>query len=285
MKRQKSQRSKKQVVVAAIYMSVAITVVFLTSKSIGSIINGGDAEKQQELNSGFTKNEDISKLDIPRLDENILFIEENFEKDESNSIHNKAETESGSEHNLPENLSEIQSGIKNEIMGKDESKAENVSGIMENVTSEIEYPTDPESYSLEGQYIKPADGYICREYSPDTLIYSQTMFDYRTHNGVDYAADAGSAVRAFSNGIVEKIYNDPMFGTCIEISHEDGIVSVYRNLYEEIPVGIDVGSTVNAGDIIGGVGETALCESADVPHLHFELIKDGKNSDPSEYFD
>ena len=60
-------------------------------------------------------------------------------------------------------------------------------------------------------------------------------------------------------------------GNTVVVEHPDGICSVYSNLSADLPFGIEIGKQVLTGEIIAGVGETAICESADVSHLHFEM--------------
>ncbi len=123
-------------------------------------------------------------------------------------------------------------------------------------------------------YIKPIGGEIIKGYHMETLVFSDTMQDFRTHNGVDIAATLGEKVLCYTDGKVSKITDDPFMGTSVEITHDAGIVSVYRNLAKEVLV--EVGAELKAGDSIGTVGETALLEIADKPHLHFELWMNGE---------
>lgn len=132
-------------------------------------------------------------------------------------------------------------------------------------------------------YIRPCSGYISKEFSIEVPVYSPTMYDYRTHAGVDIACDIGTPVKAATGGVVREIRDDYMMGTTIVIEHADGVCSVYSNLSSDLPSDIEVGKTVATGDIIGGVGDTALCESAEVNHLHFEMTLDGKPVNPEEY--
>ena len=150
---------------------------------------------------------------------------------------------------------------------------------------DIKENDDAPKVNTEPMYISPVSGYISRDFCPDTMIYSMTMEDYRTHNGIDIAAEIGDKVSAFSNGVVEKIYDDPMNGKTVEISHADGIVSIYQNLQNVISEDIEVGKEVKAGDVIGTVGETMITEIAEPPHLHFEITKNGERVNPTQFFD
>ena len=59
-------------------------------------------------------------------------------------------------------------------------------------------------------------------------------------------------------------------------------MTVYANLSPTLAEGIAVGTELKTGDVLGYVGKTALSESADDPHLHFEMILDGKHIDPEQ---
>lgn len=135
------------------------------------------------------------------------------------------------------------------------------------------------------QFINPTGGEIMQNYSMEVPVFSITMNDYRTHSGVDISVGAGEAIYAAADGVIEEIWDDPMMGKCLSISHAGGGVSTYANLNEELPAGITVGTNVAAGDIIAAAGESALEEIAQEPHLHFELEVDGVSVNPADYID
>ena len=132
-------------------------------------------------------------------------------------------------------------------------------------------------------YVVPCEGYVNKDYSEDTLVFSQTMNDHRIHLGIDISGKVGDKVMAFSKGVVEKIYSDAFMGKTIVINHGNGLKSCYMNLADTIPEGIKEGVTVDAGTVIGAIGETAISESADSPHLHFEVRVNDKKTDPKNY--
>ena len=70
----------------------------------------------------------------------------------------------------------------------------------------------------------------------------------------------------------------PVRGYTVEITHSGGWVSRYACLGTLEMA--DPGETVKQGATIGSVGTSALAEAADGPHLHFELLKDGKPQTP-----
>lgn len=132
-------------------------------------------------------------------------------------------------------------------------------------------------------FISPLTGAICHGYSTDVPVYSLTMDDYRTHGGVDIVAELGTPIRATADGTVTEVWEDPMMGKCIRIAHAGKAVSIYKNLAPELPLEITTGATVQAGTVIASVGESALIELAEVPHLHYELLIDGVNVNPSDF--
>ncbi len=136
---------------------------------------------------------------------------------------------------------------------------------------------------IKVSYSYPVVGQISKNFSDETLVFSVTMNDYRTHSGLDISGIVGSAVKASADGIITAVYADPLMGQTIEITHADGMISRYQNLSATLPQNVEVGVEVKGGDIIGGIGETALIECAEEPHLHLEFITDGEKVNPKNY--
>lgn len=127
----------------------------------------------------------------------------------------------------------------------------------------------------------PVKGEVLHDFSLEVLAYDETMGDWRTHSGLDIAADVGTQVRAVSAGTVEELYQDDLMGTTVVIRHEDGLRSTYCNLAATPAVA--VGDEVTTGAVIGSVGSTALAESGRAAHLHLEMSRDGVTVDPAQY--
>ncbi len=144
-------------------------------------------------------------------------------------------------------------------------------GIVENPT--IVMPT----------FVAPAIGVVSKHHDLDTLVYSNTTADWRVHRGMDIVTEVGAEVMAAATGTISAIENDPLYGMTIEITHAGGAVTKYCNLAESLPEGIAVGVLVKCGQTIGCVGESARIEIAEEPHLHFEMMVDGKSVDPMDY--
>lgn len=124
-------------------------------------------------------------------------------------------------------------------------------------------------------------GVITKDFSGDELIYSATLDQYIVHSGVDIEAAPETPVKAVKGGTVTKVYNDDKLGITIEISHGSGYMTRYGSLSTDRMV--EEGDVVEAGDVISGVGITALFESSDPPHLHFEVLQDGIPINPTKF--
>ena len=116
-------------------------------------------------------------------------------------------------------------------------------------------------------------------------VFSATMNDYRIHKGIDFACAPGTPVLAAAEGTVASVSKDPMMGWTVALNHAGGASTLYRGLSEETRGIVNAGDKVIAGQVIGSSGETALIESAEENHLHFELAVNGKTVDPAEYID
>ena len=127
----------------------------------------------------------------------------------------------------------------------------------------------------------PLSGETIMDYCMDCLGYNPTTRDWRTHDGIDIAAEAGTAVCAAADGTVYTIYNDDAMGMTVVIRHADGYVTTYASLSEDVPV--SVGETVKMGQAIGYVGSSALLESAIGDHVHFSVACNGEVRDPESF--
>ena len=130
----------------------------------------------------------------------------------------------------------------------------------------------------------PVDGSLLQAHSADLQVFSRTMQDYRVHLGVDLATAADAPVLAAADGTIARIWDDPMMGKCVAISHAADSLTVYKNLAADLPEEITVGVSVVRGQRIGTVGDSAMMEVAEEPHLHFEMTVNGIQVNPLDYF-
>ncbi len=130
----------------------------------------------------------------------------------------------------------------------------------------------------------PVSGKLIKHHSVDVQVFSQTLQEYRTHLGIDIATAAGAEVCAVADGSVAQIWEDPLMGFCVALSHDGECVTVYKNLAKDMAEGLAVGTVVKKGQLLGYVGDTAIMEIAEDPHLHMEMTVKGLQVDPLDHF-
>ncbi len=123
-----------------------------------------------------------------------------------------------------------------------------------------------------------SDGEVINPYSNGELVKSETLDVWKTHDGVDIAAEKGSAVASCMKGTVTEIKDDPLWGVCVIIDHGDGVKGHYYGLAETLNV--KAGQEVKMGEIIGQVGNTAEIECKLDSHLHFGITVNDSWTDP-----
>jgi len=96
------------------------------------------------------------------------------------------------------------------------------------------------------------------------------------HHGIDYAAPSGTPIRAAQDGQITRMAGQKGYGHLVRMSHGHGVETVYGHLLKFMP-GLKQGSVVRRGDIIGFVGSTGRSTG---PHLHFEVLANGRQMDP-----
>ena len=118
---------------------------------------------------------------------------------------------------------------------------------------------------------KPVKGGITTSGFGDTI--SRTA----SHNGHDWAVNTGTKVRAAAEGVVELADFSESYGYNILINHNNGFKTRYAHLSE---VKVSKGEKVEQSQVIALSGSTGFSTG---PHLHFEVVKDGKRVNPIEY--
>lgn len=155
----------------------------------------------------------------------------------------------------------------------DSSKIETDFSSTDDTSSKADIKTQPN--------VMPVNGEILNPFSNGELVKSLTLGVWKTHDGVDIKAEKGTEVKSMNKGKVTRVWEDALWGSCISIDHGNGIVGYYYNLAKQ--TNVSEGDTVDSGEVIGAVGDTAQVESAELSHLHFGLKKDGSWIDPIEF--
>lgn len=254
------------IVVVGLSIVACVTIFVMYSKKLNDEAEANlFALTEQEEN--IVSNEELEEASYSQ-DKSMQNV--NFE---NNSVEVQLEQPQNTVENttkLPESKEPVPAVVKEEENVVEESK---VQEVLEEQKQEKE-----EELSFQA----PIAGDITKDYAMDTLVYSETLGEWCTHSGIDIKADKASVVVASEKGTVESIKNDPRYGLTIIVAHSNGFKSVYSNLLTTEFV--QEGETVEKGQTIATVGETASFEVADDCHLHFEMYKDGVTVNPTIYF-
>jgi murein DD-endopeptidase MepM/ murein hydrolase activator NlpD len=168
------------------------------------------------------------------------------------------------------------------------------------LTAEIVLPIPQAEAVLPGG----AAQFVIKAFPHETAIvqFSDTWGARRSggrgHRGTDIMSPKGTWVVAVDDGIVERLDWNDLSGWNIMIRHADGWTSHYLHLNNDTSgtddgeggeetafvEGLEVGSFVKAGEIIGFVGDSGNAEHTG-SHTHFELHVDGKKVDPYPFLE
>jgi murein DD-endopeptidase MepM/ murein hydrolase activator NlpD len=99
------------------------------------------------------------------------------------------------------------------------------------------------------------------------------------HKGVDFAGALGSPVLAVSEGVVTFAGKQSGYGNLVEIRHKDGLVTRYGHCQKLL---VSEGASISRGQTIATLGSTGRSTG---PHVHFEVLVDGKQVNPLPYID
>jgi murein DD-endopeptidase MepM/ murein hydrolase activator NlpD len=138
----------------------------------------------------------------------------------------------------------------------------------------------------KGGYYRPNGDSLVRAYLASPVEFSRIssgfamrmhpiMNSWRQHNGIDFAAPTGTAVRAVGDGTVEFAGRQNGYGNIIILKHRNNQQTVYAHLSR---IDVKVGQSVNQSQFIGAVGSTGWATG---PHLHFEFRVNGQYTNPA----
>ncbi len=121
------------------------------------------------------------------------------------------------------------------------------------------------------QFLRPAVGRVSSGFG--MRIHPLTQ-QYQMHDGVDVAMPVGSEVHAAESGRISFAGQKRGYGNIVIVEHADGYETRYAHLDK---IGVEVGDVVRRGETIAKSGNSGRSTG---PHLHFEIIKDGRRLDP-----
>lgn len=217
----------------------------------------------EEIKNEENTLENIEVSSLEDITENKETVEEEIEKEESEVVvieSNIAKEETKDLAVIEDNAKEVKNKVDIDFI--DDYEDNDIEVVLEKPVKSI----------------LPVEGTIITEYSHDKLIYSTTLKEWRQHPGIDIKAEEGAKVKAPLGGTIKEVSEDDLWGITIVIDHGDGLVSRLSNLgtSEMVKPGIKV----NKGDFISTIGKSADIEMLMEPHLHFEVMKNGKMIDP-----
>lgn len=235
------------------------------------VVSTGDIRQARKVKEeDFVILEEMEDEPVSYLEDIILEDELEKETEAEESLETADSTLDSEELHDGESVDLIQDS------GEDISEELGESPEQQVFSEEIEFvKSDDDNYEKDEESMSiPVEGEIITEFSNDKLLYSKTLGEWRSHNGVDIRASEGTNVRAPMDGVVKEVFEDDLWGNTITIDHGNGLVSRFCNLgtIEMVKEGLKV----NKGDVISVIGKSASIEMEMEPHLHFEVIRDGK---------
>lgn len=150
--------------------------------------------------------------------------------------------------------------------------------VAKTVNAEESTPTPAKTE--KPSFSAPLAGTLAEGFSGDNLIYNTVLGDWRTHDGVDISAQAGTEVKAASDGTVTKLFESAL-GVSVTIEHKNGYTTVYAGLADTDMV--KEGQEIKTGDTLGKLAEKSTGENVKEPHLHFEILQNGENINPADF--
>lgn len=120
-------------------------------------------------------------------------------------------------------------------------------------------------------FIMPVKGGIT------TSVYGDNVSRTSPHKGHDWAVNTGTKVVASADGIVEKAYYSDSYGYNVLVNHGNGMETRYAHLSS---LSVKTGERVKQNQLLGLSGSTGQSTG---PHLHFEVIKNGRRVNPLIY--
>lgn len=138
----------------------------------------------------------------------------------------------------------------------------------------------------KGGYYRPNGDSLVRSYLASPVEFSRIssgfamrmhpiLNSWRQHNGIDFAAPTGTAVRAVGDGTVDFAGRQNGYGNIIILKHRNNQQTVYAHLSR---IDVKVGQSVSQSQFIGAVGSTGWATG---PHLHFEFRVNGQYTNPA----
>ena len=213
---------------------------------------------------------DVSQENVPKTENFVITYEkEDGDNEQTAAADNSDETETAEN---PESTEGTETAALPES-GEETASIESPENVATGSAS-VSTPSTPTSFVLPvGE-----SGAVSQPFSCGELVKSKTLGEWRTHDGIDFAAKEGDSVVSIADGLVESVTADARWGNTVVVNYGD-YTAYYYGLGDQIAV--QVGASVTAGQTIGQVGNSSLVEASEAPHLHLGIKKDGSWIDPA----
>ncbi|HPM29678.1 MAG TPA: M23 family metallopeptidase [Chryseolinea sp.] len=257
-----------------------LTLIFLHDRFVES-----DTEKVlRSENKSISKNKPVLDQELREIEATLISL-----KEQDNTLHTKFfNTIPAVENNRKPTL------LKEQVLLADASGFESMLEVLQSKSLQLARTSTPtKSFSDEVEIAKQYEGLIksIPSLSPLTEPVTKLIsgFGKRVnpfhkgtyhHEGLDFAAPRGTDIFATADGrviLVNKATVEAGYGNRIEIDHGNGFITVYAHLEN---INVKQGQKISKGYIIGGVGNSG---GSIAPHLHYEIVRNGKQVDPAPY--
>lgn len=117
----------------------------------------------------------------------------------------------------------------------------------------------------------PTNGHITSQYGPRRSPFTRRV---KVHKGIDFSTPTGSYIYSTADGIIKSVKRSKTYGLSIDVEHNERLVTRYAHLSRAL---VNQGEKICAGEVLALAGSSGRSTG---PHLHYEIIVDGKALDP-----
>lgn len=155
-----------------------------------------------------------------------------------------------------------------QVSGQVEKKSEHLSVLESTLMDrQLRAAVHPAGWPAEGGWVSSGFGVRSDPFTGRSAF----------HEGVDIASRYGSNIKAMGGGVVSYAGDKNGYGLTVEINHGNGYTTRYAHCKAVL---VKVGDRVSKGQDVAKVGVTGRSTG---PHLHFEVLREGKSINPSAY--
>ena len=133
-------------------------------------------------------------------------------------------------------------------------------------------------FDVDDGLLWPVKGNILKDYSPDRVVYFETLAQFKCNPAVMIEAQIGTEVQNAANGIITSITKEEETGVTVTVNIGSGYSLVYGQLNDDI--NYKVGDEVLEGQVIGTIAKPTMYYSVEGSNLYFQVIKDKETMNP-----